>query len=235
MKRALVLMMVMIPALSFAAAEDDYDGLGGNKILLERAKALNPDENVSIVQSRTVSLRNRFEIAPEYSGTFGGDTYTRTQTFGLNVHYHINPQWSIGAKYGMSFNRLTPEGQAMMDRAMDDYNSNPKNPTSQIPDIDYPKSETMAMVTWAPIYGKLNFFDAKVVQFDTYLLAGMGQVALKSGNASSTTAGLGIGFWLSPKLSTRVEMRYQGYEAQYLTRSQKLDLAVASVQMGWLL
>lgn len=235
MKRVLALMMMVLPTVSLAAADDDYDGLGGNKILLERAQALNPDSTVTIVQSRTVSLRNRFEIAPEYSGTFGGDTYTRTQNIGLSVQYHLNPQWSLGARYGSSYNRLTAEGEAMVDRAVADYNANPKSPNGVVPDIDYPKSETMAFVNWAPVYGKLNFFDKKVVQFDGYLLAGTGQVALKSGSTSSSMAGVGLAFWMSPRFSTRVEMRYQTYDAQYIGGPRKLDLAVASVQMGWLL
>ena len=236
MKQLLISMLVTLPLAAHAVGlEEDFDGLGGNKILIEKAQALNPEMTLSVVQPRTVSLRNRFEIAPEYSGTFGGDTYSRTQSFGLNMHYHLTPRWSVGAKYNMSFNRLTPEGEAMVDRAYQDYLKTPKNPSTPIPDLDYAKSESLLMVNWSPIYGKLNLLDRSVVQFDTYVLAGAGQVALKSGSTSTYIAGGGVGFWVNPRLSTRVEMTYQHYKAQYYTGPKDLDLAILGVQMGWLL
>lgn len=240
MKKFLAI-LVMAPLVAGADTgsdselERDFDSLGGNRILLERARALNPEVQNTVVQSRTVSRRNRWEIAPEYSGTFGGDTYSRTQSLAMNFHYHLNPRWSLGAKFGISANRLTPEGEAMVDRAYEDYLRDPKNPEFPLPELDYPKNEMMAVVNWYPVYGKLNLLDKAVAQFDTYVIAGAGTVTLKSGATSTGTLGAGVGFWLNPRVSTRVEMRYQTYEAQYLTGAQKLDLAVASVQVGWLL
>lgn len=236
MKRLIVSLLLLGPAtLAFAGQDEDFDSLGGNQILLEKAKALNPETVTSIVQSRTVSRRNRFELAPEYSGTFGGDTYSRTQSLGMNVHFHLTPRWSIGAKYNHSFNRLTAEGEEMVDRAYQDFLNNPKASEAPIPELDYQKSEMMALVNWYPVYGKINLLDKAVAQFDGYLVGGAGQVELKSGSTSTYTLGAGVGFWLSPRFSTRVEMRYQRYEAQYLTGPKNLDLAVASMQMGWLL
>lgn len=234
-----MLALLLVPAVAGASTdaemEQDFDSLGGNQILLERARAINPEIQDTVVQSRTVARRNRFEFAPEYSGTFGGDTYSRTQSLALNVHYHLNPRWSLGAKFGMSANRLTPEGEAMVDRAYADYLKDPKNPEFPLPEVDYPKNEMMALVNWYPVYGKLNLLDKAVAQFDTYLLAGAGTVTLKSGTTPTGTVGGGIGFWLTPKVSTRLEMRYQRYKAEYLTGPEDLDLAVASVQVGWLL
>jgi outer membrane beta-barrel protein len=232
---SIALLLTFSSSLQAASIEEDFDGLGGNKILLEKAQALNPETQTSVVQARAVSLRNRFEIAPEYSGTFGGDTYSRTQSFGLNLYYHFTPRWAIGVKYNTSFNRLTAEGEAMVDRAYQDYLKNPKNPNAPIPELDYPKSQTLAMINWSPIYGKLNLLDKTVVQFDAYVLAGAGQVELKSGATSTYLGGGGFGFWLNPRFSTRIEMTYQHYQAQYYTGPQDMDLAVAGVQMGWLL
>ena len=59
--------------------------------------------------------------------------------------------------------------------------------------------------------------------------------ALKSGSKSTYTGGGGIGFWISQHLTTRLEMRYQNYNSEYLGETKKMDVAVASVQMGWLL
>lgn len=213
----------------------EFDGLGGNRILLEKAKALNPEQSESIVQERTVSLRNRFELSPEYSGTFNGDTYSKTQSLGLNANYHINPQWALGVKFNYSFNKLTPEGERMMDAATADFAANPNNPTRLVPDMDYQKTELLALVNWAPIYGKMNLLDRQIVHFDVYGLAGAGQVQLLSGPTQATTAGIGIGFWFNQHLTSRLEMRYENYTAQYLDGEKNLGLTIASAQMGWLL
>lgn len=217
------------------STEAEFDSLGGNKIFLEKAKALQPDQNVSIVQNRAVSLNNRVEFAPEFSGSFGGDTYTRTKNLGLNAMFHFNPRWAIGAKYSKSFNNLTKEGEAMVDKAYAEFQKNPANPTLNFAELDYPKSEMMAMVNYAPIYGKLNLFDKGIAHFDFYLVSGYGQMQLYSGPTSTYTGGAGLGFWVSQHFSTKVEMRYQNYTAKYFENEKKMDLAVASVQMGWLL
>jgi len=240
MKRLLLTLTLLFTVSAMAANEADstdaeFDSLGGNKIFLEKAKALQPEQNVSIVQNRTVSLNNRVEFAPEFSGTFGGDTYSRTKSLGLNALFHFNPRWAIGAKYNMSFNNLTQEGEALVDKAYAEFQENPENPTKGFPELDYPKTEMMALVNYAPIYGKLNLFDKGIAHFDFYLVGGYGQVQLYSGPTSTYTAGGGLGFWVSQHFSTKLEMRYQNYTAKYFETQKKMDLAVASVQMGWLL
>lgn len=235
MRLSLIIFFVSLSAFAQEQKEADFDSLGGNTILLEKAKALEPDQNVSIVQVRTVDRRHRVEIAPEFAGTFGGDPYTNTKTIGLNINYHFTPHWSVGLKYNYAFNSLTPEGEAMADRAYDNYIANPESPNSPYPEMNYLKDETFALLNWYPIYGKLNLFDKSVVHFDLYALGGYGQARLRSGTTPTYTAGGGVGFWITPHFSTRLEMRYQNYTAKYPTEEKNLNLAIGSVQMGWLL
>jgi outer membrane immunogenic protein len=217
------------------ADETDFDSLGGNKIFFEKAKDLMPEKTVTVVQNRTVDMKNRFELAPEFSGNFGGDTYTRTRSLGLNVHYHLNYQWSLGVKYNYSFNSLTPEGEALTDKAITDYNANPQSPTQAYPELNYQKSEALALVNWYPIYGKFSMFEKSVVHFDFYMVGGYGQIQLAKSSSPTYTVGSGLGFWMTNNFSTRLEMRYQNYKSEYLGTTKKMDTAVASVQMGWLL
>ncbi len=228
------LCLMVSPAIA-AEIEKEFEGLGGNRVLLEKAKAFNPGQEVTIVQERLVPRRNRVELAPEFSGTFGGDTYTNTQAIALNVHYHITPRWSVGLRYGHNFNQLSEEGKATARRAQEDYLKDRANPTAAVPTVDYPKSETFATLYWYPIYGKMNLLDRGVAHFDFYALGGYGQVNLSSGNTPSYTAGGGFGFWWTKHFSSRIEMRYQNYTAKYFEESTKMDLAIASLQLGWLL
>ncbi|MFP5520656.1 MAG: outer membrane beta-barrel domain-containing protein [Bdellovibrionia bacterium] len=237
MKKGLILILSLVATSAFAQSdiEKDFDSLGGNTILLEKAKALNPEVATSVVQNRTVVRDNRFEVSPEVAGTFGGDTYTRSTTVGLNVQYHFNHRWSAGVKANTAFNRLTDEGRALVDRAEEDFKNNPQDSNAPVPDLDYLKSEIGGFVNFYPIYGKMAWFDRSVAHFDVYAQVGAGQVELKSGNTSTYSAGLGVGIWVNPKVSTRLEMKYQNYTGQYYTGAQSLDLAVASMQVGWLL
>lgn len=232
----LVLISGLIAINAFAQVEAEFDNLGGNQIILDKAKELNPDTNIEVVQDRMVNRRKRFEISTEYSGSMGGDdTYTRTQSAGLNVNFHLNNRWALGVKYNYSFNKLTAEGDAMVDAAYADYLANPYSPDQKFPEINYQKSETLALLNWYPVYGKMNLFESKIVQFDVYGLLGAGQVELKTGFTPTYTAGGGMGFWLTPKVTARVELRYQKYTVDYSTGPKSLDIAIASAQVGWLL
>ena len=80
----------------------------------------------------------------------------------------------------------------------------------------------------------MNLYDLGVTHFDIYAVLGGGQVFLNSGNAPTYTAGGGIGFWFSQHLSTRAELRYQGYKAKRLDGEAQMSLTVADIQVGYL-
>lgn len=206
----------------------DFDSLGGNDVLLEKAQALNPEVRVRVVQDRIVQRRNRWEFSPEISSVFGGDAYNSTQNVGLNAHYHITPHWSVGAKYNYSFNQLRTEGEALIAEAK-------AKDSATIPDIDFPKQQMMAVVNWYPVYGKMNIFDLGVAHFDLYALAGAGQIQLRSGSTGVYSFGGGIGFWISQHLSTRIEVSQQVYKAKRFNGEVGMNTSVAGVQIGYML
>lgn len=205
----------------------DFDSLGGNDVLLEQTKALQGQSSTYIVQDRIVSRRHRFEISPEYSNVLGGDAYNQTTQYGININYHINPRWSVGVKSTHMINSLKPEAESLIT----DTSILGK---AYIPDVDYPISQNIALISWYPIYGKMNVLDKGVAHFDLYFLAGSGDIELKSGRTQTTTAGTGLGLWLSQHLTTRFEVRYQTYTAKNYRGEQKMDLTVGSMQMGYL-
>lgn len=224
-----VLSVVVFAAVSARAdLMEDFDKLGGNDVLLEKAKALEPDRQITVVQDRVVSRTMRFELSPEFGSVLGGDSYLSTRSFGVNAHFHINPHWSIGVKYASMTNDLSPEGENMI-------KDSSVLGKGIVPEMDYPKDQSMALVNFYPIYGKLNVFNQGIVHFDVYALAGAGSINLKSGSQSTWTAGGGVGMWFSQHLTTRLEMRYQNYNSQRSNGTNSMDLTVASVQVGYLL
>jgi outer membrane beta-barrel protein len=235
MKSVTIFFALLLSSVSFAQVEQEVDSFGGNAALYEKAKALNPEVESEVVQNRFIKRENRFEFSPEVSGVFNGDAYNRTTNTGINVHYHITPSWSVGVKYNYSFNTLTPEGQNMVEKANQAAAANPKDPQYLFPQIVYPKTETLGMVNWYPIVGKLSFGRYGVAHFDTYLTAGYGQMELSNGTSPASTLGLGLGFWVTPHVTTRLEYRVQQYTAEYYDRTENMLTNIASLQMGWLL
>ena len=205
----------------------DFDSLGGNRVLYEKAQALSSDQKISIVQNRIVDRNLRLEFAPEVGMVLGGDSYLKTQSYGANLHFHINPHWSLGLKSFTHRNQLSAEGENLIE------NSNAAGRTL-VPDIDYPKEENLLLVNWYPIYGKLNVLDYGVVHFDVYVLAGAGQMTLSSGKTGTQTAGGGIGFWISQHLTARAEMRYQSYKVHRLSGEDNLNITTGGLQLGYL-
>lgn len=220
--------MLSVETAKSADLMKDFDTLGGNDVLLEKAKALNPEAQIRIVQDRVVSRRRRVEISPEFSSVLGGDAYNMTSNLGINAHYHFTPQWSLGLKYSYSFNQLRQEGEYLIN----DVSVSGK---AQIPQIDFPKQQAQLVLNWYPIYGKMNLYDLGVVHFDIYAIAGGGQIELKSGMTTSYTAGGGIGLWVSQHLSTRFELRYEGYTAKRYTGDTNMNTTVAGIQVGYML
>jgi outer membrane beta-barrel protein len=215
-------------AASRADILKDFDSLGGNDVLLERARAINPDVEIRVVQDRIVDRRGRVELAPDSSFVLGGDAYARTQNLGASATYHFTPQWSLELRYNYSFNQLRPEGEFLIqDRAA--------LGKAQIPDIDYQKQQGLLVLNWYPVFGKMNLYDLGVAHFDVYALVGAGAVQLRSGVRPTATAGGGVGFWISQHLTTRFELRWQGYQATRYDGDVFMNTTVAGVQFGYML
>ncbi len=210
----------------------DLDSLGGNKALIEMADSLNPEIKSRIVQDRIVERRNSLEVGINYGGIAGGTTYLQTQSLGFNLDYHITPRWALGLRYSDFNSKLTPEGTRVFEEARV---NNGLNASGGYVDIDTPLNSTMGVLNWFPMYGKMNAFDAAVIQFDLYLLLGGGQISLESGPTSIVTAGGGVGIWLSQHITARAEVRYQGYQDLIKTGPRDIDSVVGTLGLGWIL
>jgi len=223
MKLVLVLVFVAVGLSVQADIMEDFDSLGGNDVLLEKAQALNPETKIKIVQGRVVNRHSRHEFFPEYGHVIGGEAYLNTQYLGVNYNYHFNPHWSVGLKYANYMNELGSEGKNLIKKF------------GYIPEMDWPKQSYMGVVNYYPLYGKFSFFEQGIVHFDFYMLAGYGNIDLKSGGTDALTAGAGIGFWFSQHLTSRMEVRYMSYASQRFTGGTHMELTVASFSMGYLL
>ena len=230
------LVLIGLFSLNAFAAKDltqDMDALGANRDLIQKARAIDPQNRIRVVQRRDVDRNYRFEVGANASLLEGGDPYTNTNTLGVNLDFHITPRWSIGARWSNYSNSLTSEGK----KVFDNYQSCLKNGgcTDRIPGTDFASNSYLGVINWYPIYGKVNLFDTWIAQFDVYFLAGAGQIMLNSGSTGLYTGGGGIGFWWSQHFSTRVEARWQGYKDRVLDGPRDINQVVLGLTLGFLL
>lgn len=209
--------------------ESQFDGLGSNEAIIEKARALQPNNSMKIVQKRAVDRDLRLELGLNYGYVAGGDTYVQTQNIGASMDFHITPRWSVGARYIDNRNALNSEAERMFEFAKN-------NPGSGVaPSVDFPLQTYLGIVNFYPIYGKVSWFESSVSQFDVYLLAGGGQIKLDSGSSPIYTGGLGVGMWWTDRFSSRFEARYQNYKDRILTGERNIDSMVFQVGIGFML
>ncbi len=222
-----VLTLFSIPSFATDVMKD-FDSIGGNSALMEKVKKVEPDKNINIVQNRAVNRFKRIELAPEFVTVLGGDSYINTAGYGIVGQFHFNPYFSLGARYNKLSNVLSPEGKNLINESND-------GSVNVLPDIDQPLNQTLAIANFYPMYGKLNFFNKAVTQFDIYGSVGFGTINLKSGAKQTWTGGAGVGFWFTQHLSTRFELLYQSYQAERRTGAAAMNVTLANLQIGYLL
>lgn len=235
----LISLSILLTAVSLNADaqskknSNSMQSLGSGEALMERANPTVPANTYRVVQKRVIDRDYRNEFALSTGAVAGGSSYYQTKNAGVRYEFHINPRWSIGARYDVNFNELTNEGRRVFDQAQQMINNGRTD--FKYPDIDYPLNTALATISYYPLYGKMSWFDSTVSYFDFYLIAGGGQSQLKSGNTTVLTAGGGMGMWWNQYLTTRLELRYQNYEDRIYTGARKIDSAVGSFSMGFML
>ncbi len=224
MKALLIFILLAVAPASYANdIMQDFDSLGGNDELLDQAAAVTSEKKIQIVQDRIVKREKRHEFSTAFTQNFGGDVYVNTKSTSLTYNYHVNPRWSVGLNYSYYFNELSSEGDNLI------------KTNNLVPEIDWMKDSYALNFSWYPIYGKFNLLDKAIVHFDFYPSFGYGQANLKSGATDLFTAGLGMAFWLSQHLVSRLEYNYQSYTAQRFDGEDDIDATMATVSIGYLL
>src|SRR5438445_5618800 len=101
--KCMILTLAALLSLNTWAAADlnqEMDALGANRDLMKKAKAIDPDNKVRVVQNREVDRNYRLELGVNYgANAAGGDPYVNTSAIGGQLDFHITPRWSLGARY----------------------------------------------------------------------------------------------------------------------------------------
>ncbi|MCK6597433.1 MAG: outer membrane beta-barrel domain-containing protein [Bdellovibrionaceae bacterium] len=221
-------------AKSSSQLKKQFTGLADNTEMLERIKNMDSEQKIRVVQNRLVDRNLRWELGLNYGFTSGGDSYINTQNLGAIIDFHINPRWSIGARYQKAYNKLSAEAEAQFERAYQQQLIDPAS-NERFPQIDYILDSQFVTLSFFPIYGKLNLFDNWISQFDLYTQLGYGVINLNSGSSNLYSLGVGSGVWINSHFSTRLEVFYQKYTDLNQTLKRDQNQIQALISLGVLL
>lgn len=135
---------------------------------------LSPFSEVSVIQKRFLPKTGRFQL-------FGGGTiltnnpFFNTMGFVAKASYFFSESWGIEANYfGLSTSErdVTRELQSIQNVSTANLNT--------------PESFVGLDLMYIPVYGKMAWFDEKIIPFDLYFSAGYGSTGTNTGQGAGT-------------------------------------------------
>lgn len=191
----------------------DFSGLGG----------LAPFQEISVIQKRFLPKTGRFQL-------FGGLTTVTNDPFFLTfggvakASYFLNESWGIELNY---FGLTTSNRQAT-DELREINGVSTEN-------LVYPKSFIGADLMYIPVYGKMSWFNEKIIPFDLYFSAGYGTTNTQSGESAGTIhLATGQIFALSKAYAFRWDFSWNFFNAKGIDGStNSFNNLFLTVGMSW--
>lgn len=188
----------------------------------DKVSAVLSDDQLYIVNERYSSLKNRHEVTIMGANNFTADSHLSTKQAGLSYRYHLNADWSFGARYTRYTNKLTTAGKNLFDSQ------------KILPDSDYALNGKELFVNYNTIYGKLRWTEDTIVYFDQYVSLGGGKVKLSSAETNLMFADLGFSFWIGKHMSARFGVKNEFYKQTQKFGDRNIHNANGYLEFGYL-
>jgi len=166
---------------------------------------LSPFKDIAVIQKRYMPKTNRFEFSSTIGTSVNNAFYTNWGFVG-KLGYYWNEQWGLEAMYYW-------------------LNSSQRDITNKLHDKQGVETRSLVVpenflglaVKWVPIYGKVAWFNKRIIPFDLFFAAGGG--LSKTGlNESEPTVHLSAGqlFYVSKSWGVRWDIAINSYNAKIL-------------------
>lgn len=142
----------------------DFSGLG----------TLSPFREVSIIQRRFLPKTKRFQLNTALT-VVTNDPFFTTAGLALRGGYYLTETWGLELDY----NALSTSNRQTTDELKSILGVNTES-------LIFPKSYMGASLVWSPIYGKMTYFNKKIIPFDLFFKLGLGSTQTQLGEAAST-------------------------------------------------
>ncbi len=221
MKRILTLALCSISLNSFAS-DDLSKKLEALSIPSEKVTPLLTEDELIAVNGRYSSLNKRHEVTFSGANNFTADSHMETKQISATYRFHINSNWSIGARYSEYENKLSGAGEKLFDEQ------------KILPDADFAIKSSEGFVNYNTVYGKLRLTKSTIVYFDHYVSLGYGTVALGNGEAQTYIGDTGLAFWIGKHASLRTGLRNEFYRQKKLNGPENVHNGMGYIEFGYL-
>jgi outer membrane beta-barrel protein len=191
----------------------DFSGLG----------SLAPFNEISVIQKRFSPKTGRFQL-------FGGGTILTNNPFFNTVGISAKAGYFLTETWGLELNYMG-------------LSTSERQTTKELRDIQgvksenlvYPKSFSGLDLVYVPIYGKIAWFNEKIIPFDLYFTGGYGITNTQIGkNESTTHLGTGQIFSFSKSYAFRWDFSWNVYNATGVDGStNSFNNLFLTIGMSW--
>lgn len=188
----------------------------------DKVTPLVSEEKLYVVNKRYSSLTNRHELSISGGRNFKADSHMETKLLSAAYRYHLNSDWSFGARYSEYYNELSESGEKLYEN---------KN---LLPDTDYAIRSSELFINYNTVYGKLRLTQDTIVYFDQYISLGYGTVALANGETQNYIADLGFSFWIGKHMSARVGAKNEFYKQDKINGDESVHNVQGYIEFGYL-
>lgn len=163
---------------------------------------LAPFNDIAVIQKRFLPKTGRFE----FSGS--GVLNTNNQFFSI-LGAALRGSYFFNEKYGVELSYL------FLNSSKRDITKNlNKNQNIATDSLVEAESYMGAAFRWTPVYGKIAWFEKKIIPFDLFFTPGFGMTKTAFGNNESTfSIGMGQQFALSKRSAVRWDFNWNFYSA----------------------
>jgi outer membrane beta-barrel protein len=161
---------------------------------------LAPFEDIAVIQRRFLPKTKRFELSG--SGVINtNNQYFNIVGLGLRAAFYFNEKYGVEGTYMFLTSAERPITTGLQD-----------NQRIQTESLVEPEGYYGASFKWVPVYGKVAWFQQKIIPFDLYFTPGFGLTQTAEGGAEPTMS-LGVGqlFALNKAMAVRWDFTWHMY------------------------
>lgn len=164
---------------------------------------LAPFSEVSIIQKRFLPKTNRIQFTGGFT-TITNNPWFFTAGVSLKVAYYFTEAWGVEGLYN-----------AMSSSARQSANELHDNNRVSADSFGFPKNYMGLDAKYTPFYGKMTWLNKKIVPFEHYFTAGVGNTSVSTGGSGPTMHfGTGQNFALSKRFSVNWDFSTMIYSAK---------------------
>lgn len=184
-------------------------------IIKKKYWAKGDQAELGVVQNRIYTKNKKFQIGL-LAGISYSDPFLSIKTGGFTFGYHFNEFWGV--------NLIAMKTVVSNSSALTTFEEN-RGATAN---TNKPRYFVGAETTFSLLYGKLSVLGKSIIYYDFHLIGGLGLTDTESGKYMTPMAGLGQRFYLSRRISLRVDYRLMYYKETILEKeiTTKLGQAV---------